>query len=384
MAKTSYKNCWWLIQIVDGDFGSGSYRNGTGYSMRNINDFRPIGERIDWISSHERDMIIDEDTLQNKEAFRQTMMRLRAIIYNEFGLAIMQESTSGPDHHGNGGYYYYLVNPELLDDAGKTLKDHIRFLAESETERGNWVSLKEMNARFKGNASSLGFLSAGGPTSYGYLSKEGTSYRTVLGDENLEIIQFAMQFGETLTIKYGKVRTGVDINAPYTLEPYQLKEIEGRWYVIGNLYPLGHKELAEIAVYDLARLEFADEENPDVLYEPVKGFNIDDDKTLADICQRNDLYLEGGYWLKHGVRTIDIMTHTGEFAKYLSDHPLCSAQEEISKGKYRIYTTLTTDTFVMLGAYGAELSFKVIQKDDADPFPEEIENQLNFFRNTGE
>ena len=385
MAKTSYKNCWWLIQIIDGDFGPGSYREGTGYSMRNINDFRPIGERIDWITSHERDMIIDDDTLQNKEAFRQTMMRLRAIIYNEFGLAIMQESTSGPDHHGNGGYYYYLVNPELLDDAGKTLKDHIRFLAESETERGNWVSLKEMNARFKGSSSSLGFISADGPSSFGYLSKESTSYRTILGEDDLELIQFAMQFGEVLTIKYGKMRNGVDINAPYSFEPYQLKEIEGRWYVIGNLYPLGHKELAEIAVYDLARLEFADEENPDVLYEPAKGFDVNDGKTLVSICQINHRYLEGGYFsLRNGVRTIDIMTHTEELAKYLSKHPICSAQEEIAKGVYRIYSTLTIDLFVMFGAYGAEMSFKVNWKGDYSLHPEEIESQLNFFRNTGE
>lgn len=385
MAKTSYKNCWWLIQIIDGDFGPGSYREGTGYSMRNINDFRPIGERIDWITSHERDMIIDEDTLQNKEAFRQAIMRLRAIIYNEFGLAIMQESTSGPDHHGNGGYYYYLVNPELLDDAGKTLKDHIKFLAESETERGNWVSLKEMNARFKGSSSSMGFISAGGPSSFGYLSKENTSYRTILGEDNLELIQFAMQFGEVLTIKYGKVRTGVDINAPYSFEPYQLKEIEGRWYVIGNLYPLGHKELAEIAVYDLARLEFADEENPDVLYEPVKGFDVNNKETWADICRINKRYLEGAYFIfGNGVHAIDIMTHTEEFAKYLSEYPLCSAQEVIPSGKYRIYTRLTTDLFVMLGAYGAELSFNVIQKDEDSLPPEIIEAQLNYFRQTGD
>ena len=367
MAKTSYKNCWWLIQIVDGDFGSGSYRNGTGYSMRNINDFRPIGERIDWISSHERDVIIDEDTLQNKEAFRQTMMRLRAIIYNEFGLAIMQESTSGPDHHGNGGYYYYLVNPELLDDAGKTLKDHIRFLAESETERGNWVSLKEMSARFKGSSSSLGFISADGPSSLGYLSKESTSYRTVLGEDNLEVVQFAMQFGEVLSIKYGKMRNGVDINAPYSFEPYQLKEIEGRWYVIGNLYPLGHKEQAEIAIYDLGRLQFADEENPDVLFEPVKGFDINE-KILVDYsCKR-----------KIGqVIALKLTSHTSELTDYFTHTPLCSAQVDGEDGTFKIYIRFTNDLILQLGAYGAELSFEVIHHTELYP-------ALNIFRNTGE
>lgn len=375
MAKTSYKNCWWLIQIVDGDFGSGSYRNGTGYSMRNINDFRPIGERIDWISSHERDMIIDEDTLQNKEAFRQAMMRLRAIIYNEFGLAIMQESTSGPDHHGNGGYYYYLVNPELLDDAGKTLKDHIRFLAESETERGNWVSLKEMNARFKGSSSSLGFISAGGPSSFGYLSKESTSYRTILGEDDLELIQFAMQFGEVLTIKYGKMRSGVDINAPYSFEPYQLKEIEGRWYVIGNLYPLGHKESAEIAVYDLARLQFADEENPDVLFEPVKGFDIWDNVVIAAVLQRR---LEK-------VIPVDLITHTEEFADYLAQYPFCSAQERLNDKTFRTYRCVTREFIVQLGAYGEELTIGLPRKEGDEKDDRFLYHKLlNLLKKTGE
>ena len=382
MPKTNYRECWWLIQAVTQVWGNGSYKNGRGYSLKDLNNLNmEINHEwapLDPVNSYEQ---------KKKDSFRRNFINRRATIYNEFGLAILQESTPGViAGKGWGGYYYYLANPELLDKGGKSLRDIISFLADSETKREKkWVKVEDMaDDYYKKQALSMGFISAGGPSSFGYLSKESTSYRAVLGEENLEIIQFAMQFGEVLTIKYGKMRKGVDINAPYSFEPYELKEIDGRWYVIGNLYPLGHKESAEIAVYDLARLQFADDENPDVLYEPVKGFNIDDDKTLADICQRNDLYLEGGYWLKHGVRTIDIMTHTEEFAKYLSDHPLCSAQEEISKGKYRIYTTLTTDTFVMLGAYGAELSFKVIQKDDADPFPEEIENQLNFFRNTGE
>lgn len=367
MAKTSYKSCWWLIQIVAGDFSYGSYRNGTGYSLRNINDFRPIGERIDWISSHEREMIIDEGTRQNKEAFRQTIMRLRAIIYNEFGLAIIQESTSGPDHHGYGGYYYYLANPELLDGDSKTLRDHIQFLAESETERDNWVSLKEMTARFKGGASSMGFISAGGQTSYGYLSKEATSYRIILGEENLELIQFAMQFGEVLTIKYGKVRTGVDINAPYSLEPYQLKEIEGRWYVIGNIYPIGHKEQAELAVYDLDRLQFADEENPDVSYEPVKGFDINE-KILIDHAIKRRM---------GQVFALNLTAHTSEVAESITDTPLCSAQVNEGDGKFKIYIRFTNDLIIQLGAYGAELSFEVID------FPA-LHNALNLFRNTGE
>ena len=321
--------------------------------MRNINDLRPIGARIEWIVTHERDTDIDEEILKNKEQFRQMLMRWRSIIYNEFGLAIIMDSISGSDKHGGGGYYYYLANPELLDEDGKTLRDHIRFLAESEKDRENWVTLTDMTSRFTGGMSSMGFISAGGPSSFGHLSKESTSYKTVLGEDNLEVIQFAMQFGEVLTIKYGKRRKGVDINAPYSFEPYELKEIEGRWYVIGNLYPLGHKEAAEIAIYDLAWMQFADEENPDVLYEPVKGFDIWDEVMIDAVLQRR---LEK-------VIPVDLITHTEEFADYLAQHPFCSAQERLNEKTFRTYRCVTRDFIVQLGAYGEELTIGLPRKE---------------------
>ena len=221
----------------------------------------------------------------------------------------------------------------------------------------------------------MGFMSTGGQASYGYLSKEGTSYRTILGEENLEIIQFAMQFGETLSIKYGKMKAGVSVDAPYSLEPYQLKEIEGRWYVIGNLYPLGHKESAEIAIYDLGRLQFADEENPNVMYEPVKGFDINEEGVI-DFALKKKL---------GEVRAIDITTHSEEFAKYISEHPLCPAQEKIADGKFRIYVCLSRDLLVQFGAYGEELSFDVLPKEGDDQGSVAlIKHLLNLRRKTDE
>ncbi len=372
MAKTNYKECWWLIQALDAEWDTGSYKNGSGYSLLELNNLRPRGDRIardDWYDTE------NIDVLKRREHFRQSLMRWRSIIYNEFGLGILQESTPGViAKKGLGGYYYYIANPELLDENGKTLREHIKFLAESERERDSWVTLTEMQKSFSGG-SSMGYLSAGGSSSYGYLSKEGTSYRTILGEENLELIQFAMQFGEILTIKYGKVRTGVDINAPYSLEPYQLKEIEGRWYVIGNLYPLGHKESAEIAVYDLARLEFADDENPDVLYEPVKGFDIWDHVVIDYVLKRR----------MGKVIPIDLITHTEEFADYLSKHPFCSAQEAMGKGVFRIYRSLTTDLLIQLGAYGEELSIGLPRKEGEEPDDRPILHIiLNLLRKTRE
>lgn len=365
MPKTNYRECWWLIQAVTQEWGNGSYKNGRGYSLKDLNN-------INMEINHEWAPLDPENSYEQKkkDSFRRSLINRRANIYNEFGLAILQESTPGViAGKGWGGYYYYLANPELLDKGGKSLRDIIRFLADSETQRTEkWVKVKDMEADyFKKQALSMGFISAGGPSSYGYLSKESTSYKTVLGEDNLEVIQFAMQFGEVLTIKYGKMRNGVDINAPYSFEPYQLKEIEGRWYVIGNLYPLGHKELAEIAVYDLARLEFADEENPDVLYEPVKGFDVND-KILVDFAAKRKM---------GQVIALKLTSHTSELAKYITDTPLCSAQVDGKDGAFKIYIRFTNDLIVQLGAYGAELSFEVIHHTELDP-------TLNLFRNTGE
>ncbi|MBO7618686.1 MAG: WYL domain-containing protein [Bacteroidales bacterium] len=375
MAKTCYNECLWLIRAVDGKLqNSGSYRDGTGYSLRNLLDLNPPGVEIKREDLYDID---NENSKRRKEAFRQFIMRWRVIIYNEFGLAIVHESCSGSiKGKGEGGYYYYLANPELLDEKGKTLREHIEFLAKSETKRDSWITVGQIEKHYKGGFSSMGYLSAGVASTHGYLSKEGTSYRTILGEENLELIQFAMQFGEVLTIKYGKVRAGIDIDAAYSFEPYQVKEIEGRWYVIGNLYPLGHKELAELAIYDLARLRFADEENPDVLYEPVKGFNINEERVI-DFALRKQL---------GQVRTIEITTHSEEFAKYVSEHPLCSAQEMTSDGKFRIYVCLSRDLLVQFGAYGEELSFEVLPKEGEGPGLSVIIQDilLNLYRKTGE
>ena len=353
MAKTNYKECRWLVKAVAGDFEDGSYRNGTGYSLRNLFDLDPPGFSMD------RSILYDTGNIRSirmKDSFRQSIMRWRAIIYNEFGLAILQASDPGViAKKGGGGYYYYLANPELLDKGGKTLKELIDFLADSETHRDSWVTVGQIEKHFRAQTASMGYISAGGAQTYGYLSKEGTSYRTILGEENLEIIQFAMQFGETLTIKYGKISKGIDIDAPYSFEPFQLKEIEGRWFVIGSLYPLGHKDEAEIAFYDLARLEFADEENPDVLYEPVKGFDI-----------LNHLKIDKDHQTRIG-KVISINLHAREldgFADYLSKHPFCSAQEEAAPGEFKVYVRISTDLIIQLAAYGEELSFDIQDSDE--------------------
>ena len=376
MANTCYKECLWLTRAVTGDYGDGEFKNGDGYRLESLAKFYMKEFRLYY----------DMTDSKEKKQFSVSIWRLRMRLYFQFGLIVFSDSTDAAiKNKGNGGYYYYLANPEILDEGGRTLRQHMEFLAEFENnipETVDWESLKK---KYVSATQSLGFLSSEDSSTYGYQITPGTTPRRILGEANLQDVQFAMLVGEVLTIKYGKVRSGIDINAPYSLEPYQLKEIEGRWYVIGNLYPLGHKERAEIAIYDLGRLQFADEENPDVLYEPVKGYDINNEETLEEICKRTGKPFEGWYFNRIGkVYSIDIRAHTEEFARYISDHPLCSAQEDISDGRFRIYSRLTTDLFFMFGAYGAELSFDVIPKNDDSSEAEIIKQQLNYFRNTGD
>jgi len=355
MANTCYKDCWWLTQAISGEFGSGSYRKGDGYSLEELEDFY----------SSEFHTYYDMTDSKEKKTFSVKIWRLRIRLYYQFGLIIYCGSDPGViAGKGYGGYFYYLGNPDILSDPGQTLREHIELLAKYEKNIPTELPWTDQPRRCSGNTSSLGFIPASGVTP-----------RVILGEDNMEFVQFAMQFGEVLTIKFGKVRNGIDINAPYSFEPYQLKEIEGRWYVIGNLYPLGHKEQSELAIYDLARLQFSDEENQDILYVPVNGFDINEHILLDAACKRR----------MGGVRPIDIITHTEEFADYLRSHPLCSAQEEIADGTFRIYIKLTNELIVQLGAYGNEISIGMISKDgDEEHDRYVIRKALNYFRKSEE
>lgn len=364
MAKTSYRNSWWLIQAMEGEFGRGSYLDGKGYSMNELHIFK----------THRKLDVLGEDV---KEKFRQDLMRWRGNVYNDFGLAILSDSTPGVNKgKGNGGYYYFLMNPEILDEDGKSLREFIKYLAENEGLSDERISLSKMSERYA-KTSSLGFVSTGTPT-YGYLSDSNTHKRETLGHDNLVLVQFAMKFGEVLTIKYGKVKAGIDINAPYSFEPYQVKEIEGRWFAIGNLYPLGHKEASELAIYDLARMKLAYDDNPDFKFEPVEDFDI-----YKHINQ--ELKVANGF---HPVNQRPLVTIAAKIGPSLKSHdlemhPLCSAQTRILHRKFTMYINFSHDLIVQLGSYGDELSFDVTTVGYEDPDElRTITQALNIFRKT--
>ena len=375
MANTCYKECLWLTRAITGEYGAGEFKNGDGYRL----------ESLAKSYSKEFRSYYDMTDPKEKKQFSVYIWRWRMRLYFQFGLIVFSDSTDAAiKKKGNGGYYYYLANPEILDEGGRTLRQHMEFLAKFENNIPETVDWDELRKKYAAASQTMGFLSSGDSSAYGYQLTPGTPPRRILGEASLQDVQFAMLVGEALTIKYGKVRTGVNINAPYSLEPYQLKEIEGRWYVIGNVYPLGHKEKAELAVYDLGRLQFADEENPDVQYMPVKGFDVND-KILLDFAAKRKM---------GQVIALKLTTHTSELAKYITDTPLCSAQVDRQEGTYILYILFTNDLIIQLGAYGAELSFEaydlctrlVDHREELlfERIDSPVLHALNLFRNTGE
>lgn len=350
MANSNYKECWWLVQAITGDLGRASLIGSDRYSLEALADFY----------SHEFRQYFDMTDTKIKKTFSVKIWRLRIKLYFQFGIIILCESFG--NHKGNGGYFYYLANPEVLDDPGRSLREYIELLAKYETNLPTKLNFEEVYRKYQNATPS---------TSMGFISGSSNTFpRMIHGEENLEFVQFAMQFGEVLTIKYGKVKAGVDINDPYSFEPYQVKEIEGRWYAVGNLYPVGHKESAKVAVYDLSRLEFSDAENPDVLFEPVKDFDV-------DTYINRKLQVDGN----HPISCCPVIILTGDaMPDYESDiqiHPLSSAQQYIEDGLFQIYKNLTHDLVVQLGAYGDEFKFSLDTLPEGWPL---IIQALNLFR----
>ena len=257
MALTNYCVYKWLIFLLEEETDE-----------QNCMTLEKISERYRW----DRDKIYNSDPdsetrtrtgLPNTKLEKQdskgdwhkeyirsnTFLNWRYAIYKEFGLLIQQPIVKGVVQNR-----YYLSNPELLDE-DKTLRDMIEHLVEDE-QRGFeaktllTVSPRGRKPKEKGVSdigSAMGFVSAGG----GYVDYYYPQYGEVEEPEMVGIIRFLMTIGEALVIEYSKAGRPKEKPNRYVLEPQQLKCINGRWYVAGNLYEYGNRESARVSIYEV-------------------------------------------------------------------------------------------------------------------------------------
>ncbi len=296
----------------------------------------------------------------------KTFLRWRHSIYEQFGLLIQQ-----PIFKNIVQNRYYLANPELLDE-NKTLRETLEHLVDEEKRGYETKTLLTVSPRGRKKkadgvssvGNSMGFVSVGGSdvdypdTRLGYQDEP----------EMVGIIQFVMSIGEALVIKYGKMkRPGEkrdnDKDKKYVLEPQQLKCINGRWYVVGNLYEYGNRETSHLVIYDVERIRLCEDE--DILiprYQVNDGFDIynlipDDWTDYLDPDKVVSLYLKT----------------TGQI---FDDQPFCQAQMKLDDLSgimytiYKVYVKPDKDFLIQYLAYGDEMRVvdmsKKIEPSDTD------------------
>ena len=207
----------------------------------------------------------DENYSKTDTLTYKTLTNWRNAIWMAFGLIIWHPIVNGKKLSQR----YHLLNSDLLEET-KTLWETINQLASEEARGDAYYSpatTKKFNKAYKDFYSSsdgMGFVSVvdGGVNypdwQFGYKEEP----------EMVDIIRFSMTIGEALVIRDGKKNV--------VLESQELKPINGRWYVIGNLYEYGDddKESSRLVVYDVEDIKLSEDEDvsgPD--YKVVKDFN---------------------------------------------------------------------------------------------------------------
>ena len=335
--ETNEQNCMTLEKISE------RYR----WDKKNIYKSDPKTGRIRTGLPDTKPEIRDElkKTWYNEYITSKTFLNWRYAIYKEFGLLIQQPIVKGVVQNR-----YYLSNPELLDD-NSTLREMIEHLVNDE-QRGFeaktklTVSPRGRKPKEKGVpdiGSAMGFVSAGG----GYVDYYDPQYGEVEEPEMVGIVRFLMTIGEALVIEYSKAGRPKEKPNRYVLEPQQLKCINGRWYVAGNLYEYGNRESAKVSIYDIERIRICEDE--DIVsprYEVVEGFDICNLLT-ADWTDNFDPDKVVSMYLRVAGRVIE-------------KHPFCPAQMKVEDmgvlhTLYQVYLKPDKDFFIQYMAYGNEL-----------------------------
>lgn len=392
MALTNYRAYKWIIFLLDE-----APDQKFGMTLEEINNcYRMQMDRVVNTSiltnSRLRKGVLSPDTIEkerkpfnedNKKTDKdyskkdyisyKTLLNWRNAIWKEFGLIIWH-----PEVNGVAKNSYILQNGELLDE-NKTLRETIIHLAEDE-QRG-YVSKSPFSATNRGRKkriqpstdTSMGFVSVGN-TGVDYYNPN-FGYQEIDTPEMVGITQFAMAIGEALAIKYSKISTP---NNPhkgqkFVLEPQQLKYINGRWYVVGNLYEYGDKETSQVVIYDVKRIQLCEDEDLNV-----PTYTIKEDFDIYNLLPSD--------WTEHFDPYKVVSLYLKTTGSFLDDTPFCSTQEKLDlnvgmlHNLYKVYVKPNVDFYIQYMAYGDELRV-VDLSDKVEATPTDISpDQIKYLK----
>ena len=353
MALTNYRAYKWLIDLLD-EYPDQRF----GMSLKQIND---AYER-DYYDIYNSDIQNDkkrQGITSVKKVFLKdhneeitltykTLINWRNAIWKEFGIIIWhpvikkkvnriingvkkeveEETTSNT---------YIIVNKELLDE-NKTLRDTLEHLAED--ERRGFTNESPFKGHVKGRPKSstvksvtMGFVTVGNggeeypDGQFGYIEEP----------EMTDIIRFSMNLGESLVIR----KNGKNM----VLESQELKYINDRWYVIGNLHDCEDFENSRLAILDVMNIQISEDE--DVVgskYKLVKGLE--------------DTHLIPWDWKNHFNPDKVVSIYLKARGNYFEKHPLCDTQMKIKESTgampeyiYKVYVKPDKNFILLYLAY---------------------------------
>lgn len=395
MALTNYRAYKWLIFLLadapDQKFGMTLDEINEAYH-RDLDDIynNSIDSRMARIREglkHKEDNK-PRETNFDKDKYRyityKTFLNWRAAIWKNFGIDIQHPVIKGVTKNS-----YIIENIDDLD-VQKTLREMILFL--SEDEQRAYVDKNQFKSNRAGRPKktqtdsnpSMGFIAMGNNNdeydnpNFGYQYQEEP--------EMVSVIRFAMSMGEALVIKYSKFIHNADDRDEikernFVLEPQELKCINGRWYVIGQLYEYGNRDTIKTAVYDVERISVSEDE--DIIgpaYEVKEGYD------LFSFISPNDWNEWTGHFNPNSVISMYLKVSGNLF----EETPFCPTQIKIEDGAthyvYHIFVKPDKDFFIQYMAYGDEVRlFHPYDKDNIPPLviTEDQYHYLNNLRKRG-
>ena len=344
MANINLRELRWLIETL---IEAGE----DGMNIRNLNYHYNKDRETE---NRERKMSglpsIPERLKHHFEAIKHnTLHYWRSKIYVLFGIVIESPNNDG---------VYIIKNPEVWEEQ-KTLKQIVTIMIEENKRSYQAGALPKQKRGRKPKALLTGFMSRFSNDYFDDYYEDSEEKEDIFGyvdqslPEMVDMIRFSMTMGESLIIKYSKTLNGSSgalRKISFVFEPQKLKEINGRWYVGGNIYPYGKRDKVIPTTFDVEQIKLADLEDGILVprYELNEAF---------------DMYAvlpEGWNELFNPNKVVSMYVRAAW--NIFENKPFCQSQEKLDGGteglsdKYKLFVLPNEDFMLQYFSYGDEVS----------------------------
>lgn len=364
MPLTAFKEYKWLIDTLE--------NHEEGYTQPDlINLFNKEQDDIQ-IKNIRAGRPNDEGCFRVKRLRRNTLKEWRCQVYCLYGLLIRNTGAN---------YAYVLENRDKLNEVSSIRKmvDLLASIEDREETKTIVHSRRGRRVVTKNDPPVIGsivdFVSTGfGGETFGYVNTDIDFGEPTM----LDLVQFSMAVGEGMIIKYGKHKVGESHkDKAYVLEPQQLKYINGRWYVGGNLYEYGKKEESfRTTIYDIEQIRLVEDIDENLFVDP--HYILSETFDIEELVPADWF----DYFDPNQVVSVNIRAPFNLFDKT----PLTPVQTEIKELEksmyktYKVFANPTRDFILQLLSYGEEIVI-LGNREEIPSLPTDLtETQISYLK----